>query len=419
FHLLQQNTCKLVAKCWIKVIEPKKQNKYPYQRAEESRPEWWPVGVRHKEPDHLIKPERNALLLAILNSGRVPVTRLELSTAEAMAHIQPDKFAILREIYAMAKEQEMRRNNPDYKPRLPLTVVSTIPHAPSPVDEHLSRDIALGKRQRATSENMADTEPRRQSRRLALGMQSMHDMPRSDSLPGSRQPSATLVRGAQLPPQSSIPPSHAMHFPVPPHPFAFGPPRMPPMLHHHPDVVAFDPHRMQHLDVPGPQHFPHLPPPGAAPFPFGPFGGEHLAFPLPPHLPGMNEDLAQLIARRSAQAHAGLPSPGIPLPPSPNSIAMMMWTGMPPEGFPQPALLPEGIPAPGIYQPVPSYPSSVPGDAWSAESQTLEKGGEHDSRPASPPVDPLLTSTSTAPVVVSESQQSSTMEEVDTQAWLE
>lgn len=56
FHLLQQNTCKLVAKCWIKVIEPKKQNKYPYQRAEESRPEWWPVGVRHKEPDHLIKP---------------------------------------------------------------------------------------------------------------------------------------------------------------------------------------------------------------------------------------------------------------------------------------------------------------------------------------------------------------------------
>jgi len=56
FRQLQQLCCKIVAKAWIKVIEPKKQTRYPYNRAEESKPEWWPDDVRHKEPDHLMKP---------------------------------------------------------------------------------------------------------------------------------------------------------------------------------------------------------------------------------------------------------------------------------------------------------------------------------------------------------------------------
>jgi hypothetical protein len=56
FRQLQQLCCKIVAKAWIKVIEPKKQTRYPYNRGEESKPEWWPDGVRHKEPDHLMKP---------------------------------------------------------------------------------------------------------------------------------------------------------------------------------------------------------------------------------------------------------------------------------------------------------------------------------------------------------------------------
>ena len=56
FRQLQQLCCKIVAKQWIKVIEPKKQTRYPYNRGEESKPEWWPVDVRHKEPDHLMKP---------------------------------------------------------------------------------------------------------------------------------------------------------------------------------------------------------------------------------------------------------------------------------------------------------------------------------------------------------------------------
>lgn len=55
FAALQQATCKLVVKSWIKIIEPKKQMKYPYNKGEELRPAWWPEGVRHREPDHLSK----------------------------------------------------------------------------------------------------------------------------------------------------------------------------------------------------------------------------------------------------------------------------------------------------------------------------------------------------------------------------
>lgn len=58
FRQMQQLTCKVVAKAWIKVIEPKKQSNFPYNRGDESKPSWWPTGARHKEPDHLMKPGR-------------------------------------------------------------------------------------------------------------------------------------------------------------------------------------------------------------------------------------------------------------------------------------------------------------------------------------------------------------------------
>jgi hypothetical protein len=56
FDALQQQTCKIVVKAWIKVMEPKKQTRYPYNKGEHGKPPWWPQGVRHKEPDHLMKP---------------------------------------------------------------------------------------------------------------------------------------------------------------------------------------------------------------------------------------------------------------------------------------------------------------------------------------------------------------------------
>ncbi|WWD15984.1 hypothetical protein CI109_100408 [Kwoniella shandongensis] len=109
FTNIQQQTCKLVVKAWIKVIEPKKQMKYPYNKGEEFKPDWWPAGVKHREPDHLPKEERKQLLACILRSPLVSVARLELSTAEATAYISPPKVALLREIYIVAKEEERMR----------------------------------------------------------------------------------------------------------------------------------------------------------------------------------------------------------------------------------------------------------------------------------------------------------------------
>lgn len=111
FRQLQQLVCKIVAKAWIKVIEPKKQTRYPYNRGEESKPVWWPDEVRHKEPDHLMKPERITLLMIMLRCGRVLTNRLELATAEVAAFIPPDKINLLREIYRVAREEERFRCN--------------------------------------------------------------------------------------------------------------------------------------------------------------------------------------------------------------------------------------------------------------------------------------------------------------------
>lgn len=68
----QQINCRLIAKAFIKFIEPRKQVKHPYNggrpRAgappgekgdpEKTKPEWWPAGVQHKEPDHLKKDRK-------------------------------------------------------------------------------------------------------------------------------------------------------------------------------------------------------------------------------------------------------------------------------------------------------------------------------------------------------------------------
>lgn len=63
FKNMQQTACKLIAKAWVKLVEPKKQSTHPYTGAEKKAPDWWPKPwgttkeekVRHKEPDHLYK----------------------------------------------------------------------------------------------------------------------------------------------------------------------------------------------------------------------------------------------------------------------------------------------------------------------------------------------------------------------------
>lgn len=69
FDAFQQLNCRVIAKAFIKLVEPRKQVNHPYngrktaagsspeQRAdpELTKPKWWPSGVTHKEPDHLLK----------------------------------------------------------------------------------------------------------------------------------------------------------------------------------------------------------------------------------------------------------------------------------------------------------------------------------------------------------------------------
>jgi len=63
FKNCQQTACKLIAKAWVKAVEPKKQSAHPYTGSDEKAPTWWPKPwgsteterVRHKEPDHLLK----------------------------------------------------------------------------------------------------------------------------------------------------------------------------------------------------------------------------------------------------------------------------------------------------------------------------------------------------------------------------
>lgn len=110
FGQLQQGMCKTVSKAWIKIIEPKKQTRCPYNKGEEGKPEWWPLGVRHKEPDHLMKPERHSLLLTILRSPKVKIARLQLATAEVVALMKADKVSLLMDVYRIAREEETRRH---------------------------------------------------------------------------------------------------------------------------------------------------------------------------------------------------------------------------------------------------------------------------------------------------------------------
>ncbi|SCV00218.1 LAME_0G08328g1_1 [Lachancea meyersii CBS 8951] len=66
FSMLRQLHCKAIAKAWIKVVEPRKKARHPYIKGELFRPYWWPTSVEHREPDHLRKPQRIMLMIAIL-----------------------------------------------------------------------------------------------------------------------------------------------------------------------------------------------------------------------------------------------------------------------------------------------------------------------------------------------------------------
>ncbi|KJZ72822.1 hypothetical protein HIM_07766 [Hirsutella minnesotensis 3608] len=138
FKNCQQTACKLIAKAWVKAVEPKKQSTHPYTGSDEKAPDWWPKPwgptkddkVRHKEPDHLYKRERVHLLAHILrlvvepNAKQHPdiqklglnVNKLEETTNEALSAFFMDnetnakKRPYLNEIFKMARQEERLKN---------------------------------------------------------------------------------------------------------------------------------------------------------------------------------------------------------------------------------------------------------------------------------------------------------------------
>ncbi|KAL4908434.1 hypothetical protein BDW74DRAFT_175116 [Aspergillus multicolor] len=125
FEALQQVNCRILAKAYIKLVEPRKQVNYPYNGhkviagvpqqfdPEETRPSWWPAseGVTHKEPDHLLKPERIRLLIHILCELRVShgISVEKLREADQAIRRQiapPERLQILDEIYRVRGEEE-------------------------------------------------------------------------------------------------------------------------------------------------------------------------------------------------------------------------------------------------------------------------------------------------------------------------
>ncbi|OGM42760.1 hypothetical protein ABOM_008176 [Aspergillus bombycis] len=123
FESLQQINCRILAKAYIKLVEPRKQVNYPYNGRkiisgssqqfdpELTKPAWWPSGVTHREPDHLLKAERIRLLVHILcelrSSHAICVEKLREADQSIRRQILPsERLQVLEEIYSVREEEE-------------------------------------------------------------------------------------------------------------------------------------------------------------------------------------------------------------------------------------------------------------------------------------------------------------------------
>ncbi|EWC47817.1 hypothetical protein DRE_03017 [Drechslerella stenobrocha 248] len=140
FVQIQQLDCRAVAKCWIKVIEPKKQSHSPYNKGEATRPFWWPTNAPHKEPDHLLKAARIDVLIAIIRSSNAPLDQLRAATDENPS-VRPKPKELLNELYdvvALERQYLQGRLDPQHiryvKPFTKLTKrrKSSVAKAPKP-----------------------------------------------------------------------------------------------------------------------------------------------------------------------------------------------------------------------------------------------------------------------------------------------
>ncbi|KAI9826866.1 MAG: hypothetical protein M1832_005805 [Thelocarpon impressellum] len=187
FHDLQQLYCKVVAKAWIRTIEPRKQSTHPYKDGKAAAPDWWPEGVDHKEPDHIKKDTRLKLLLAIIRARRVPVRDLESATNAVLNSIHPDKRPILADIYRVAKAEE-RFLDGCIDGDTFVCVPPTRAKALDLVERRSPTTSSSGNGdERSEGGGFVETEPRRSK------TSSVHDLPRTEAVEGEEEHHTMLV----------------------------------------------------------------------------------------------------------------------------------------------------------------------------------------------------------------------------------
>ncbi|CAI7677741.1 unnamed protein product [Penicillium pancosmium] len=109
FEDFQQLNCRAIAKSYVKLVEPRKQVHFPYngrkvisgvsQRVdpELTKPGWWPEGVCHKEPDHLLK----------IHSHGITAEKLCEAGQDVRRQITPaSRLEVLDEIYFVRQMEE-------------------------------------------------------------------------------------------------------------------------------------------------------------------------------------------------------------------------------------------------------------------------------------------------------------------------
>lgn len=140
FRRLQQLNCRLLAKNFIKLIEPRKQVKHPYNGGkppagsppgtkgdpEKTKPDWWPRDVVHREPDHIKKEFRLKLLVHIVQRllpYGITADKLEETANDNRRHINPPhKASILDELFRVRRlEERYERNEVDATARIYVT----------------------------------------------------------------------------------------------------------------------------------------------------------------------------------------------------------------------------------------------------------------------------------------------------------
>ncbi|CCD27014.1 uncharacterized protein NDAI_0J01220 [Naumovozyma dairenensis CBS 421] len=117
FKTLRQVPCKMIAKLWIKIIEPGKKTKFPYIKGDSMKPNWWPQNVEHREPDHLQKTDRMYLMCTIVTDVLPQITDdrdilediIENTMALGMFKNDKIKKEIILAVFKISRA--LRRNN--------------------------------------------------------------------------------------------------------------------------------------------------------------------------------------------------------------------------------------------------------------------------------------------------------------------